>query len=64
MLVIILIWSWFFLLSGFPFDYLGVQSIFKINELTGFKKVLAIIGVDILIVVITLFIGAFFVNKV
>lgn len=63
-LVIILIWSWFFLLSGFSFDYLGVHSIFKINELTGFKKVLAIIGVDILIVVITLFIGAFFVNKV
>ena len=63
-LVIILSWSWFILLTGFNFNYLGVQKIFKIDELENEKKKRAIILVDILIIVITVFIGAFLVNKV
>ena len=64
MLTLVLIWSWFILFSGFSFNYLGVHKIFHIDKLTGSKKIMAILGVDFLILVITLLIGAFFVNKV
>ncbi|SEQ27334.1 Serine/threonine protein kinase [Lachnospiraceae bacterium NE2001] len=63
-LACIMIWAWFILITFFSFDYLGVQKIFKINELSGGKKIVAILGVDLLMIIITAIIGAFFVNKV
>lgn len=63
-LAIGLYWGWLITVVGFSCNYLDIQEKFKIDKLKGVKKVLAIIGMDIILILIVLMIGVFLVNKV
>ncbi|MCR5214978.1 MAG: protein kinase [Eubacterium sp.] len=54
----------FFSVTFFSFDYMGVQRLLGLDKIEKSKRRKSIIMIDILILIIILFIGAFFINKV